>query len=108
MKQEKTRESFKQKIFIISIIIIVVILIFDITPFGGTLKFYSKWIACGEKPVVTRGSGYLNSNAQSYTTPPSLNIFPGDQLYYCTPLEAEKAGYSANANFYDFPHLRKQ
>ena len=88
-------------------VIIAAAIVLDFTPLGGTIKFYTTWISCGHRPVVTKGSGYLNDNALSYSTPSVINLMPGDQVYYCSPIEAERAGYSANENQYEFPHLRE-
>mgnify|MGYP006967756876 FL=1 len=93
----------------VTIIIVVAILItFELSPFGGNIRFYAKWIECGQKPVATSGSGYLNDGATYYFNP---SPWPGAHPtieYFCTPLQAEIAGYSANPNRYEFPHINAQ
>jgi hypothetical protein len=109
MPQKKKIKSVdaKKKTFKIIAIVIGVLLIFDLSPLGGTMKFYTTWVSCGHKPVVTVGSGYFNTGVSSYHFPPNFNLFPGGQDYFCSPFDAEKHGYSANPNEYDFPVLKK-
>ncbi len=97
---------FKRLSFALSLALVVMIL-WDLTPIGGTLAFYHKWISCDQKPVVSVGSGFMNAGTAHYEEPPSINIFPGAQDYYCTPIEAERAGYSAEENSRVFPNLEK-
>ena len=105
-KREKRHRKSYKNIGIAIAVIVGLLIAFDLTPFGGTIKYYSTWIKCGQVPVVTRGSGYWNSGAPHYDTPPKVNIFPGIQTYFCTAFEAEKHGYSANPKVYDFPVLK--
>jgi hypothetical protein len=109
VKNNSKRVSWFTKWKAIGVLAVVVLLLaFDLSPFGGNMKFYSTWIRCGQKPVATAGSGYFNVGAAHYYEPSS---FPGLHVtidYFCTPLEAEQAGYSANPNSYSFPHLHKQ
>lgn len=100
-KIHKTRN----KIIIISSIIIGLIL-FEFSPFGYNILFYSKWISCGQKPVATASSGYFNVGVKHYYMPPNFTLVRGLTRYFCTPIQAERAGYSANENTYDFPHLK--
>lgn len=83
-------------------------ILFELIPFVGNVGFYSKWIECGQKPVVIQGSGFLNAGVSSYSTPPSLQLFPGERTYFCTPFDAEKHGYSASSESYEFPVLEKE
>lgn len=105
-KQEPDHSKKRRKRLVIVAVVIALVILFDISPLGGTIKFYTTWISCGQKPVVTRGAGYWNEKRPSYSTPPDVNIMPGGKKYYCTPIEAERDGYSANENYSDFPHIR--
>lgn len=96
----------RKKIYIIGTIVLIIL--FDLSPFGGTIKYYATWASCGSQPVATAGSGYLNGSASSYYTPPKFNPFPGTQDYFCTAFDAEKHGYAASENYYDFPVLKAQ
>lgn len=93
-KKGNPRKSIKKQL-IITIFILGIIFFDLLTPFGGTIKFYSTWLSCGNKPVVTEGSGYFNTTPPFYYYPPTVNILPGDQIYYCTPHKAEMSGYGA-------------
>lgn len=106
-KIKKSKQPRRRKVVVL-VICIVVFVLFDLSPFGGNIRFYAKWIECGKKPVATAGSGYLNAGAIHYYEP---NSYPGLHTsieYFCTPLEAEQAGYSANDESYYFPHLNKK
>lgn len=94
--------------YAVIIAVILILLAFDLSPFGGNIRFYSKWVECGQKPVATRGSGYMNAGAIHYIEPSPLPGFHPTLGYFCTPLEAERAGYSANPDTYSFPHLQKE
>lgn len=82
-------------------------ILFELIPFVGNVGFYSKWIECGQKPVVIQGSGFLNALTPSYSSPPSVQLFPGERTYFCTAFDAEKHGYSASSEGYEFPVLKK-
>lgn len=101
------KQKKKSNVALGIVIALAAIVLFDLTPFGGTIRYYATWTRCGEKPVVTVGSGYYNGHTPSYHQAPTVYIFPGNQEYFCTPLEAEKAGYSASPDNYEFPHLTK-
>ncbi|HMQ95651.1 MAG TPA: hypothetical protein PKD19_00345 [Candidatus Saccharibacteria bacterium] len=78
----------------------IVWLITDLIGIGGNIRFYAKWIECGRKPVV---SAYVFKKTPHYieNTPilPTIRLLP-DQ--FCSPKEAELAGYSVNESGYDF------
>lgn len=97
----------RHKIVVAAIVTIIILISIDISPFGGNLRFYSKWIECGRKPVAENISISFGAKPRSYIEPPSfVPLRFGQPTYFCTPLEAEKAGYSANPNQYEFPHLK--
>lgn len=112
MVRNQTKPSYepstknRNRVVIIGVLLALV-LAFDLTPFGGNIRFYAKWVECGQKPVGTRGSGFLNAGAVHYVEPPVLALGRPYDKYFCTPLEAEQAGYSANPHTYEFPHITK-
>lgn len=88
---------------IAAIAIVAVIILFDLSPFGGNIRFYLKWLECGARPVqVASWAGFA-----WYEESPLFN-FPRTQVWYCTPLEAERAGYSASKHSREFPHLKEK
>ena len=108
-KKVKKDEQRKAHLIVTAVVILVAVLVvFELSPFGGNVQFYAKWAECGSKPLAASGSGYVNSGAAHYYEPSS---FPGAHPtieYFCTPLEAELAGYSANPNRYEFPNINSQ
>ncbi|PID33524.1 hypothetical protein CR969_00285 [Candidatus Saccharibacteria bacterium] len=92
--------------------ILLIILVLDFVPvlgqrvFISTAHMYYKWIECGRKPVVTfrkyKGVRY-------YEEAKSLihdNAFlSGNPDIFCTPKDAELAGYSVSGEGYEFKHL---
>lgn len=86
---------------------IVILVLFDLSPFGGNIRFYATWAKCGEEPlseVVELGFG---AQIPSYDQSNAFPRFRMQAKYFCTPLEAEQTGYSASPNQYEFPHLHK-
>lgn len=45
---------------------------------------------------------------QDYAFAPTFSLIRLSPEYFCTPLEAEQAGYSASPHQYEFPHLKAQ
>ena len=107
-KTKKTPEQkrwIRKRLIIIFASLLTVALLIDITPFGGNIRFYAKWIECGQKPVAE--DNFL-SRVPSYKEPDSfLPMRLSQPDYYCTPLEAEKAGLSADSQRHYYPHLDK-
>ena len=104
-KKQKEELAHKKKVYKrTAILSIVVIVVFDIL-IGGNIVFYSKWISCGQKPIVTNQKWRMEGDPPYYEASVPIKMLRGLPDYFCTPLEAEKAGYSANENRYDFPHL---
>ena len=107
-KSKRTPEQkrwIRKRLIIISLCILIPILILDLLPTGGNMRLWAKWIECGQKPVAEDvGLGVV----PSYEEPESFLLMRLSQPdYYCTPLEAEKAGLSANEDYYEYPHLDK-
>lgn len=75
---------------------------------GHYVGYYNKWVECGERPVGTRGSGFYNVGVPHYEQVELFRPFHGHISYFCSSLEAEKRGYSANPARYDFPELKKE
>jgi hypothetical protein len=104
-RQNKQKQQMLRRGVITLVIILILFILFDISPFGGSLTFYHKWIECGRKPVKTQS---LPGRVWYEETQPLELVRSGYETYYCTPLEAEKAGYSSSSNSYDFPHLHQR
>lgn len=107
MQKVKKKIITKKRFLIFIAIYIILLFVVEISPFGGTIRYYAIWHRCGQQPVKTEGSGFFNANAAWYYLPAKIDIFPGQQDYFCTPIEAEREGYSASREQYDFPHLRE-
>lgn len=87
--------------------IIGVFAIVDLVLPGGQIRYYAKWAECGRKPIERRvtswyfGTGYYSDSL-------AINPMRVGGEYYCTPLEAERAGLSASADEIIFPHLKAE
>lgn len=97
----------KKQILLSFIILLMATVLVDISPYGGqNLQLDAKWIECGHKPY--KSTSFLNPTRTSYYTqfysPVLLSSWDAGERF-CTPREAELAGYSANPNKPDFPHL---
>lgn len=107
----KNKDQQSNRALVRNIIIVVSVFVFAIVydvAIGGNIRFYSKWAECGQEPVPTMGSGWrFTDGVPHYYDPPRFSLLRPSIEYFCTPLEAEEAGYSASPNRYDFPHLEK-
>lgn len=92
-KSKKTNMTKKRKILlIIGISLIGLLLLYDLSPFGGNIRFYATWVACGQRPV--EGHEDFSGREKYYWESASFSpIRFGQPKYFCTPNEAEQAGY---------------
>lgn len=106
-RSEHSVRSFlrKHKKLVIVSVIIIGFLAFDLSGLGGNIRFYAKWVECGQKPV--RQTFSYKPRAVSYEESPAFELVRFSPDYFCTPLEAEQAGYSANPDTYEFPHIKQ-
>lgn len=109
MPEKKKDKQLKSKRNTIKIIAIVlgILLMFDLSPVGGSMRFYATWISCGQLPVQAAGPGYFNEGTAYYEQAPKFNLFRGNREYFCTAFDAEKHGFSADPKVYEFPVLEK-
>lgn len=105
-KSEKSKQHFRTSLVVCAIILALFVI--DLTPLGGNLKFYASWIGCGRRPVATNPTWRLAGDPQYYADAPMFGVLRGGTKYFCTPLQAEEAGYSASPDTYVFPELEKQ
>ncbi|HMR72906.1 MAG TPA: hypothetical protein PKD68_02755 [Candidatus Saccharibacteria bacterium] len=90
-QKSRTPRSPKHIALIILSCIAGAIVLLDLSPVGGNYKMYSKWVQCGQKPVA--GNDFMGEHF--FNDPPlytPVDIFPPEE-YFCTPEEAEAAGY---------------
>lgn len=108
-KKKTEKRSTRRKIIIFTAIVLAALVVFDLSPFGGNVRFYATWISCGQKPVAAGGELSLGSKLLYYKEPIAFQPIRFLQPeYFCTPLEAEQAGYSANPDSYEYPHLNRE
>lgn len=97
----------KHKGIVATFSIIGLILLYDLVPLGGNIRFYSKWLECGQKPVGTNLEwNFGGGTPPNYGVPPTFSLMRLSPDYFCTPLEAEQAGFSASSSRYEFPNLK--
>lgn len=74
------------------VIVLSVAILLDLSPVGGNYRMYAAWVRCGHKPVM--GSEFIG--VKDYNTPPFYDPVRLDvREYFCTPEEAEAAGYES-------------
>lgn len=98
----------KKRITILVIVLFLSVILLDISPVGGNIRFYTKWMSCGNKPVATDTSLHIDGSQPHYYE--ATDTFPelrGPAKLYCTPLQAEEAGYSASPSQYEFPAVEQ-
>lgn len=100
------RRKWLRKLIVVGILAGIVI-IFDSSPFGGNVAFYSKWISCAGVPYERIGVGYMGQGLPYYSRAKVFEpIRQGRPVYYCTPLEAEQAGLSASPDRQEYWYLQ--
>lgn len=105
---DKRRKITKKNILIVITLICLVVLSYDVV-IGGNIKFYNKWRECSSRPYVINPTWRMKGQPDYYAEAKSFQIEPRiPSTYFCTALEAEQAGYSANPGYYDFPNLKKE
>lgn len=109
-EQTKVWKKHRNRVIttIFLVFLIIFILVDTLSPIGGQIRFYAKWIECGQLPYEQRGSGYFNEKSPHYVRSSLGTIIRTHKTYYCTPKEAEMAGYSASSHEAVFPHLTEQ
>ena len=102
---KKVRKRAKLYLWSVAVGVLTLFVAIDLSGIGGNIEFYRKWIECGQKPVITR-SGFKSpvyyEEAQTFAM---VRLPHG--TYFCSPLQAEAAGVSANEKYYAFPHLQQ-
>lgn len=94
----------KTRRLILSLAIVLPLLLLWEINISRNVEFYFNWVICGQKPVAI---GYTYKGPYYYKESSSWPQLIRTDMY-CTPLEAERAGYSANKNSYDFPNIRAE
>lgn len=91
----KITKKDKKTLGVIVVVILVCAILFDLSPFGGNLRFYAKWTECGRKPLEAMGG--FGTGIPWYKEPSVYAPVRG-QVLFCTPGEAERAGYSSDSS----------
>ena len=103
-KMKKNQRPILKKVLIASAGAVIVLILLDLTPVGGNVLYYGKWLQCGRAPVHAKGVGLANG-VPHYNSEKIFAFARGTTPYFCTPREAELAGYSASRTDYEFPNL---
>lgn len=102
----KIRKRAKLHLFSVAVGVVTILLALDILGIGDNIRFYSKWLECGREPLVTE-NGYKGPSHYLKASE-ARSPLRGPLPYFCTPLDAELAGYSASPDSYYFPYLAQQ
>ena len=102
-KEKLTRKQILIAWIIRIVFLAVALTLVDLTPLGGNIRYYSKWVQCGSQPVQVQSWG---GKAWYEATHPYPSMFRSTGRY-CTPIEAERAGYSASRYERSFPNLEE-
>ena len=102
---KKDKDNKKRKAIIIAYILGAIILI-DLTPLGGNIPMYVKAMQCGHLPLQSDNA--FRARAPHYTRTSAIGILRGSPPYFCTPEEAERAGFSATEGVRTYPHLPEE
>lgn len=97
----------KKEVLIAAAGALIIILILDLTPLGGNIMLYGKAVQCGGS-IPYKNDFLVTGEVPHYVKATGPGLLMGIPAYFCTPEDAERAGYSANAQGYEFPHLKTQ
>lgn len=103
MRLSKRITSKRDAVIAIALSLVVLIAL-DLTPLGGNTWLYLKWVECGRRPVQD-AKFIIEGEVRYYVTPENFTVLRGVRNYFCSEADAERAGYSADARVYSFPHL---
>lgn len=93
----------KKLVYIITSLVLFFALFYDIVLFGGNLQFYAKWAQCGNRPIQTK---MAPGHSVPWYAKGEIFAVMRTKVWYCSPIEAEKAGFSASPNQQEFSHLK--
>ena len=103
-KSNVKKMSPNKRAFILVGVVLFVIVTVDLTPLGGNIRYYHKINQCGNTPYITHFS--FRTNRLYYQKDTSkFEILRGFKTYYCSPLEAEKAGGSFSEYEVSYPAI---
>lgn len=100
--------TLRQRAAIAVVAVLLVWLAIDLIGIGGNIRFYTKWVECGQKPVVIDYPWPGGSGVDNYYTPQTIKLVRQSPDQFCTPLEAELHGYSSSPDGYRLPELMNQ
>ena len=106
MLKKTNRVGQSKKHTLIGAVIVMILGLYDLSGIGGNAHFSIKWMQCGERPVVGHGSGLMNADKPYYSDSATVALMRLSPDYFCSPLEAERAGYSASRHQFDFPAMK--
>lgn len=93
MDNKKDNKTAIKHIVIIIILFLLGVAVLVDTVIGGNIRFYAKWIECGQKPIqLDEGIAYKRSK-QYMISPAAVDVNRGNQSYVCTEDEARERGY---------------
>lgn len=112
-KQQQELSSVKAQrrkpLLIVVGIVVGLFVITEVADVTGQVRFYTTWATCGQRPMVADpGIEIGGGSVGDYAPAPIFSVLRPFESYHCTPLEAEKAGLSANPEIYEFPHLEAE
>ena len=95
--KQTSQPSYKRVASIVLCCIVGGFILLDLSPVGGNYRMYGAWIQCGQKPVAA-----YNFMAGMFYEEPSLYSFIDiiqPTHYFCSPVEAEAAGYEPSLSY---------
>lgn len=97
------RPNSDRRVYLMALVVFLVLVVVYDLAIGGNIAYYKKWVQCGQKPVTINATYKGPIYYEEGSAIPDI-LRPKS---FCTPLEAEKAGYSATPDSYSFPNLKK-
>ncbi|MDO4773578.1 MAG: hypothetical protein Q4A37_00400 [Candidatus Saccharibacteria bacterium] len=93
MDNKKDDKTVIKHIIIIIILFLLGTAVLVDTVIGGNIRFYAKWIECGQKPIQLDEGVVYKRSKQYMISPAVIDVTRGNQSYVCTEAEARERGY---------------
>jgi hypothetical protein len=93
---------------VVPLFLVLAVIVYDLSGLGGNMRFYAKWIECGVRPVVANQSIGFGASVSNYEDGSTFSLARMTPSQFCSPRDAELAGYSASDRVFSYPHLTAQ
>lgn len=104
LKQLQSLVPLAKVIVAASLVILLLLIVLSFT-IGGNARFYAKWYQCNQKPVAGMPDSSHFRTLSHHRIEPAFAL-TRPSAFFCSPIQAEQHGYSADSQTYIFPNIK--